>query len=345
MACFTLGGINAQVLITEVSDPGDNYRNRFVEICNRGTATVDISGWELERYSNGNTTSQSVSVPSGTTLASGECHVFLNSQSQISPAPPCAQSTGVVSGNGDDAYNLTDGTNSVDTYGVIGVDGTNEDWEYTDAVAVRNSNVGAPTTTWDSSEWTITSGGTADGTPCEDDFPFAVKLVSFSATWNARNVELTWTTASEENNDYFVIERSTDGRDFISLDEVKGNGNAAREHNYSFIDYQPSFTNYYRLVQVDYDGTATTSEVVTARKELKDNVRLMNTRVESVVSIDNNTDDEIAYTIVAMDGRIIAEGQLQSGMNDVDCQSLQGGIYVFSMRMADQMISEKIQKL
>ena len=67
---------------------------------------------------------------------------------------------------------------------------------------------------------------------------------------------LKWQTATELNNDYFDIQRSHDGVNWSSLDRIEGAGNSSEERDYNWIDYSPlTGVSYYRLKQVDFDGT------------------------------------------------------------------------------------------
>lgn len=77
-----------------------------------------------------------------------------------------------------------------------------------------------------------------------------------------RSVLVSWSTAREVNNDYFAVERSTDGQSFSSLGRTASAGNAGRD--YSFTDAAPAEgNNYYRLKQVDKNGTTKTFDVKT----------------------------------------------------------------------------------
>lgn len=83
-----------------------------------------------------------------------------------------------------------------------------------------------------------------------------VELTSFSAKCMNDFVEISWTTASESNNDYFQIERTSNGNDWIQIAEVDGQGTKTSETHYTVKDENPrGVTSYYRLRQVDYDGT------------------------------------------------------------------------------------------
>lgn len=89
-----------------------------------------------------------------------------------------------------------------------------------------------------------------------------IELIEFNVEKQSGNVELNWSTASELNNDYFVIEKSVDGIDFKAIGTVDGSGNSNQLLHYSFLDQNPySGTSYYRLMQFDYDGASSSSDI------------------------------------------------------------------------------------
>ncbi len=90
-----------------------------------------------------------------------------------------------------------------------------------------------------------------------------VELTSFAAVSTTEGVRLNWSTATETNNKGFEIQRSSDNTTFESLTFVDGNGTTAEQHNYSFVDN--SIVNgkaYYRLKQVDFDGSYNYSNTI-----------------------------------------------------------------------------------
>lgn len=90
------------------------------------------------------------------------------------------------------------------------------------------------------------------------DSPFfiPVELTSFSASFVGSNVFLNWSTASELNNSGFEIESSIDNVEFVKIGYVPGFGTTSESKSYSFnISEIPSQKTYYRLKQIDYDGT------------------------------------------------------------------------------------------
>ena len=90
-----------------------------------------------------------------------------------------------------------------------------------------------------------------------------IELTAFHAARQAHTVDLTWTTATEQNNDRFEVERSVDGTAWALLTVVPTqNGNARFAQTYSMTDQHPwPVRNYYRLRQVDRDGKSATSTV------------------------------------------------------------------------------------
>jgi uncharacterized repeat protein (TIGR01451 family) len=90
-----------------------------------------------------------------------------------------------------------------------------------------------------------------------------VTLVSFTGSKENNLNMLVWLTASEKNNDYFMVETSVNGKDFISLGTVQGNGNSSTTHTYQFNAEHPlNGINYYRLKQVDFNGSVSYSAVI-----------------------------------------------------------------------------------
>lgn len=92
-----------------------------------------------------------------------------------------------------------------------------------------------------------------------------IVLASFGAQTLTQGVELSWSTASEDNFDKFIIEHSVDGQNFDSLGFITGAGNSKQLLSYSFIDSSPIIgKNYYRLKSVDYDLSFEYSPLVVA---------------------------------------------------------------------------------
>lgn len=100
-------------------------------------------------------------------------------------------------------------------------------------------------------------------TLADDSDPLPIELVSFSGACNNGSVNLKWTTASETNNNQFVIERSLDGDSFEQILEIQGSNNSNYVIDYAATDDAPlDKLAYYRLKQIDYDGDADYSSLI-----------------------------------------------------------------------------------
>jgi len=99
-----------------------------------------------------------------------------------------------------------------------------------------------------------------------------IELVSFNATPDANNtVMLDWITASEKDNDFFSIERSTDGTDWEVLSNTKGAGNSTATLRYNDLDENPiDGLSYYRLKQTDFNGAMSYSDIVAVNRKAAD---------------------------------------------------------------------------
>ncbi|MFN8334482.1 MAG: hypothetical protein U0U09_05090 [Cyclobacteriaceae bacterium] len=112
------------------------------------------------------------------------------------------------------------------------------------------------------------AGGNNDGFSVTTvlNIPLPVELVSFTGVEESGVVQLIWKTASELNNDFFIVEKSFDGREFNPLVKVSGAGTTKEEHTYTAVDNYPySGYSYYRLLQQDFDGTKTYSGIIAVK--------------------------------------------------------------------------------
>lgn len=86
--------------------------------------------------------------------------------------------------------------------------------------------------------------------------PLPVQLIRFDVKASGENTLISWSTATETNNDYFVVQHSANGRDYTDVKRVDGAGNSNTVKSYSCTHTKPvNGVNYYRLRQVDMNGT------------------------------------------------------------------------------------------
>lgn len=125
-----------------------------------------------------------------------------------------------------------------------------------------------------------------------------VELINFTAISENNRVKLTWSTASELNNDFFEVEKSTDGDIWNVIATIKGKGTSGQLNNYIAYDHQPANgINYYRISQHDFDGTVKKSSI----KNVKVNV----TKVANVTIYPNPSLGDVYFSIQHYNGKII----------------------------------------
>jgi len=102
------------------------------------------------------------------------------------------------------------------------------------------------------------------------DSPVPVELVTFKAGAVQSGVNLEWETATETNNSGFAVERHTENGDFIQIAFINGSGTTSEKKNYSYYDMKaPEGKVFYRLKQIDFDGTYSLSSVVEVSTNLE----------------------------------------------------------------------------
>jgi hypothetical protein len=160
------------------------------------------------------------------------------------------------------------------------------------------------------SPWTL-SGNNA---------PLPVELLSFSARPNDEgSIDLHWETSSETNNDYFAIQRSEDGIDFLQIGQVTGAGTSQTFNAYTYTDKDAlSGRSYYRLRQVDFDGKYKFSDIV--RVDMEARLRLTafpNPVKEDKFLLDFHTQLESPTYISLHDrtGRLVYTGIARAGVS------------------------------
>ncbi len=129
-------------------------------------------------------------------------------------------------------------------------------------------NLGQDAITGDTTSGSITVNNVSSfspftfGSEISNENPLPVELVNFNAEKQHENVQLNWATASEKNASHFIVQHSGNGEFFESIGKVRAQGTTLRETNYRFMDERPSTMNYYRLKQVDHDGSFDYSKVI-----------------------------------------------------------------------------------
>jgi hypothetical protein len=162
-----------------------------------------------------------------------------------------------------------------------------------------------------------------------------VSLLFFKAHRTGRyRVQLDWATALEKDNDYFTVEKSSDGINFYTLSTIDGNGNTSTVNNYEYSD-QVSFQEiiYYRLLQTDNDGTRVNLGIQVVYPEEREDLVLTvyPNPFDDAFMVQWNGDSTIgfqqAYLSNAMGEIFLVPFHQEEGLLRFDAHHLKAGMY------------------
>lgn len=183
---------------------------------------------------------------------------------------------------------------------------------------------------------TVQINFTANGSTCV----LPIKLLAFDVTYTKPSIQINWSTVQEINNNHFELERSVDGITFEKIATIMGSNFSSTQKNYGFTDVSFPKINkiYYRLIQVDNDGTAAFSTIkIVLLKEYKtqtfsvDNIAPNPTTNFTTVSISSFSNKKISISITNAVGKTIKQqnAMLRLGKNNItlDFNNQAAGLY------------------
>lgn len=219
-------------------------------------------------------------------------------------------------------------------------------------------NEGNTATTGTTSAGTISSVVVANFSPfthssVSSQNPLPVGLVSFTAKYNGKTVDLQWQTASETNNDYFTVERTKDGNSFSEIAKVESkanNGNSSSTLNYTAEDISPLNGNsYYRLKQTDINGESKLSNLVPVNieKEIPLEIVAIASNGNTTLSVLVNCicKSELSVEIFDATGRKVVAEKLAATQNsfrfNTNISSLASGVYLLKVTNGEEIAVKK----
>ena len=174
-----------------------------------------------------------------------------------------------------------------------------------------------------------------------------VELLYFNAMEHGGQVEVTWATASEENFDYFSIERSADGIDFKEIGKLEGSGYSMSRIDYSFTDAFPTEgISYYRLRSIDFDGYTEVFETVIVQVEglAKDFNIYPNPIANGSFRIQTNFVSTESATLVVYNnvGQIEDEFGIDSWLTTLELETSKKGLFLFKLFTSKGTIVKRV---
>lgn len=140
--------------------------------------------------------------------------------------------------------------------------------------------------------------------------------------------QITWSVATQLNNQKYIIEHSKDGRTFSPIVDIAGDGKSNETKHYEYIHTTPSIgINYYRIKQVDYDGKHSYSNIASVRYDGNGSINIYPNPATSEVTITTKITASLQITDVY--GRILLNQDISDGQNTINISALPSGILIF----------------
>jgi hypothetical protein len=167
-----------------------------------------------------------------------------------------------------------------------------------------------------------------------------IVLLDFSIEYIDDQVQLNWTTGSEKDNDYFLLESSKEGYYWNEVARVKSVGTSSSEEIYKYVDKNPYIgKSYYRLTQFDVNGKGNDLGIVVSEYETNKYL-IYPVPVNKLMFLEGMDLDKVEITIFSNMGEIInVENKLFSDKMSFNFEQVKSGVYFI------QIDSEKNRKL
>jgi hypothetical protein len=140
--------------------------------------------------------------------------------------------------------------------------------------------------------------------------------------------QVTWSVATQINNEKYIIEHSNDGRNFSTIGEITGDGTSNETKHYEYIHISPSIgMNYYRIKQVDFDGKYSFSDIASVRYDGSGETNIFPNPASSEVTI--TTTERTSLQIMDVYGKLHSKQEISEGQNTINISGLPCGILIF----------------
>ena len=201
------------------------------------------------------------------------------------------------------------------------------------------------------SSWTTNDNPTVFNITYAGGPALPIELISFTGNRRDAVIELRWRTGSEFNNYYMAVERSADGIEFAEIGRVQGLGTTDGVKDYAFTDHAPfNGINYYRLRQVDFDGTTEIHPTISVlfKGEASFGLYLYpNPATDQIqVRLDGATDQETKIRIFDLMGREYARFTIPAGafQKELPVHALPAGTFFLQAVQGGKTATGKVVK-
>lgn len=167
--------------------------------------------------------------------------------------------------------------------------------------------------------------------------PLPIELKDFNLSCEPEVVNVSWTTATEANNDFFTVERSRDGIHFESLAVVDGSGTSSTDKEYTWVDEKPlPGTSYYRLSQTDFNGNKETFEIQSISCFDHEQVLIYPNPFDNQITLSTRHSGDIE--LLDGTGKIVMKASFEAGRTTLSTNELSAGTYSARVLLSNGVI-------
>ena len=183
-----------------------------------------------------------------------------------------------------------------------------------------------------------------------------VTLVSFNVKEINGTAKISWATASESNSAYFIVQRSSNGKDFTNLTKVNAAGNSNVMKQYSTTDANPlPGISYYRLHQVDINGATENFPAKSFNLKTKETIKSFSTypnpfKADMTMTFESMVSENMTMNIYTPQGVLVYSSviSVEKGKNAIELPALNklmAGTYFITLGEGETKVKQTIVKL
>jgi hypothetical protein len=364
--CLTVSGFS-QVVIYEIYGGGGNtggvYKNDYIILLNKTASPVSVAGWSVQYVTAASTTQTWEATNLSGTIPSNSCYLiqlFAGAAGSGLPLPipnaigatNLSATAGKIVLKNNTVLEATANPTGANIIDKVGYGSTATGSETSPVVPSPNVNNTQSITRINNGQDTDNNLNDFAVTAPKPDFckgvlPVELTYFQTQATDNQK-VIIKWETAMEINSSYFVLERSRDAVNYKSIANIEAAGSSTSKKTYSFTDESALFgTNYYRLSQIDRDGTMQIfrpQSVIIEDSNVAFGV-FPNPSIQSNFNVKVEDSDEASLNLTDFSGKAIAlniNKLTQTILEVIPFESLKLGMYILEVQTLGSLKKHKI---
>ena len=165
---------------------------------------------------------------------------------------------------------------------------------------------------------------------------------------------LSWSTAEEVDSKYFVVQKSMEGMEFVTVGQVKAAGTTEENNNYRYLDLSTGENKmFYRLMQVDVDGSFSYSQTVLMTRNNENNflITAMSSTITDrifTLTLRSSVKDKLEYNFVDAKSNVVKEGSAEivdgANMLAFDLLKVENGLLKLELKLNDEVEEVFIRK-